>query len=160
MKDVKDINKILKHELNMRITHEDLVTAAKIWLQLTKGCNPVFSECGTVDERPDAIGWSAVGSIIVECKTNKNDFRSDAKKSVRLNPNTGMGRQRFCLFTRELYEQIKEDIPDGWGVLVLDYYRAARQVNNMGSKMWEHNKDAEISCLRNRIYKIQEFGKC
>lgn len=61
-------------------THDALCLRAKRWLSGTKRCNPVFSDCASCSEIPDAIGWSSAGSIVVECKTSASDFYADQFK--------------------------------------------------------------------------------
>jgi hypothetical protein len=43
----------------------------------------VFSGNASCAEIPDAIGWSAHGSIVVECKTSILDFYADEEKYIR-----------------------------------------------------------------------------
>jgi hypothetical protein len=65
------------------MTHSELCQRAVRWLRNTKRCNPVFSGNASCTEIPDAIGWSAYGSIVVECKTTILDFLADGEKYVR-----------------------------------------------------------------------------
>ena len=66
------------------MTHAELCLRGKVWLRGTRRCRPVFSNCASVDEIPDAIGWSSSykwhGSTVVEAKTSLSDFRADQKK--------------------------------------------------------------------------------
>jgi hypothetical protein len=66
------------------LTHDQLCKRAKRWLRGTRRCNPVFSQCASCSEIPDAIGWSSChswyGSTVIECKTSLNDFRADKSK--------------------------------------------------------------------------------
>jgi hypothetical protein len=66
------------------MSHDDLCRRAKRWLRGTRQCNPVLSNCASVREIPDAIGWSSsykwYGSTVVECKTSVSDFYADKKK--------------------------------------------------------------------------------
>lgn len=65
-------------------THDALCLRAAQWLSGTMRCNPVFRDCASCSEIPDAIGWSSGykhrGSIVVECKTSTADFIADKKK--------------------------------------------------------------------------------
>jgi hypothetical protein len=66
------------------LTHEQLCVRARRWLSGTMRCKPVFSNCASCSEIPDAIGWTSRykyhGSIVVECKTSRSDFYSEKKK--------------------------------------------------------------------------------
>lgn len=66
------------------MTHEELCARARQWLSGSRRCNPVFSNCASCGEIPDAIGWSSQwrsrGCIVVECKTSVRDFRIDEQK--------------------------------------------------------------------------------
>ena len=65
------------------LKHYELCVRAVRWLRGTKRCNPAFSGNASCSEIPDAIGWSADGSIVVECKTSILDFYGDEQKYVR-----------------------------------------------------------------------------
>src|SRR5690348_6553554 len=64
--------------------HEALCVRAERWLSGTRRCEPVFSNCASCGEIPDAIGWSSSykqeGSTVVECKTSRSDFYADQAK--------------------------------------------------------------------------------
>ena len=66
------------------MTHDQLCERAKRWLSGTRRCNPVFSNCASCAEIPDAIGWSSShqwrGSTVIEVKTSIADFYADKKK--------------------------------------------------------------------------------
>ena len=66
------------------LTHDELCERARRWLSGTRRCHPVFSQCASCEEIPDAIGWSSAwgwkGSTVIECKTSVSDFRADKKK--------------------------------------------------------------------------------
>ncbi len=110
-------------------------------------------------EMPDIIGWNSQGSIIVECKTSLYDFKKDSKKPFRVNPDSGMGKFRYYLFTQELYNEISNrELPAGWGIIVVDTFQRVQQVRLMNSKPWSFNVEAELYYLRNRILEIQRFG--
>jgi len=70
----------------MKLTHEELCERARRWLSGTRRCDPVFSNCASCAEIPDAIGWSSVyqwaGSTVIECKTSESDFRADKNKRI------------------------------------------------------------------------------
>ncbi len=64
------------------MTHKELVRAAVRWLTNTEHCGAVLAEISAAAiERPDAIGWQAHKSIVVECKASRSDFLADKNKS-------------------------------------------------------------------------------
>ncbi|MDD2765271.1 MAG: hypothetical protein PHE83_15005 [Opitutaceae bacterium] len=100
-------------------THAFLVEKARCWLSSPTGggCPVVVTELATSGEEPDAIGWRGGWSIIVECKSSREDFRRDAQKHFRRSSDRGIGGQRYLLVPVGLIEA--SEIPEGWGLLVL-----------------------------------------
>jgi hypothetical protein len=97
--------------------HAQLVSAAVDWLRHKYRCGVVLSEqyCAT-GEVPDAIGWKGMSrSVVIECKASRADFLTDAKKPFRMNPEEGLGCERFYLCPPGLIP-LKE-LPPGWGLL-------------------------------------------
>ncbi len=140
--------------------HSELVSMARQWLISAKLCNPVFTEKGSArnNEFPDAIGWCSEGCIIVECKVSVQDFKKDQQKDFRTN-GQGMGKYRFYLMPPEIYEVVKGNIPQGWGVVMAGEQRSPYQIRFMGSKEFESNLQSEINFLRSRILEIQRYGQ-
>lgn len=68
------------------MTHAELVERAMRWLA-AKRCAPIFNNCASCSEIPDAIGWSSSykhrGSLVIECKASRSDFYADKKKRLR-----------------------------------------------------------------------------
>lgn len=98
------------------MTHADLVLAAVRWLRGTKRCSVVFSEWAplTVSEIPDAVGFDrGGGSILVECKASRSDFRADQHKP-RARGMRGMGLRRWYLTPAGLVQA--SEVPRGWGL--------------------------------------------
>ncbi|MEO8098284.1 MAG: hypothetical protein ABI811_11335 [Acidobacteriota bacterium] len=95
--------------------HSTLVALGVRWLG--RQCSVVLCEFATAaDENPDVIGWAPeAGSVLIECKLSRADFLSDAKKTVRRTPRTGMGHRRYYLSPPEVI-QLK-DLPPKWGLL-------------------------------------------
>lgn len=97
--------------------HNDLVTLAGKWLKRTIRCSVILTELHTWNssrEIPDAIGFKHDFSVLVECKTSKQDFKNDSKKPFKRIGN-GTGNYRFYLCEPEIIT--KEELPDGWGLL-------------------------------------------
>jgi len=99
-----------------RITHADLVQRAIQWLLGAGGCSIAFSEFSTsAGEAPDAIGFKARWSVVVECKVSRQDFLADRHKCHRRNPGMAMGAQRYFMVPAGLIDAT--DVPDKWGLL-------------------------------------------
>jgi len=98
------------------MNHAFLVAKAVAWLRRYR-CGVVLSEQACISgEMPDAIGWKrACHSVLVECKISRADFLADRNKPFRLNPQTGVGSERFYLVPKGLVRV--EDLPPGWGLL-------------------------------------------
>lgn len=98
------------------MTHALLVQLAARWLGSTRGCSLVLTEfqCAAV-EIPDAIGWTAGWSILVECKTSRADFKADAAKLSRSSADHRIGQERWYLTPPGLVRA--DEVPAGWGLL-------------------------------------------
>lgn len=98
------------------MNHQELVERAVYWLQGRGGCSIAFSEFATsAHETPDAIGFRARWSVIVECKVSRADFFRDQKKSFRRLPELGMGAERYYMVPAGLVTA--EETPTRWGLL-------------------------------------------
>lgn len=98
------------------MTHAQLVEKAVGWLRRYR-CGVVLSEQACVSgEMPDAIGWKrACHSVLVECKITRADFLADRAKPFRLQPQQGVGCERFYLVPAGLLR--RDELPQGWGLL-------------------------------------------
>ena len=87
------------------------------------GCYEVtIGFCGR--ERVDYMTYDTKGVFrCYEIKVSKADFHSAAAKSF-------VGHYNYYVLTRELYDQVKEEIPDWIGVYIGDYCakKAKRQI--------------------------------
>jgi hypothetical protein len=97
--------------------HSRLVSEAVSWLRRHYGCGVILSEqCCATGEIPDAIGWKGFcHSVVVECKVSRSDFQADATKPFRVDPEKGLGCERFYL--APLGAIAPEELPGGWGLL-------------------------------------------
>ncbi|MGE4296810.1 MAG: hypothetical protein AB7E47_02175 [Desulfovibrionaceae bacterium] len=94
--------------------HAALVERGLRWLR--NRCSVAFAELVTIaGEIPDGWGYSADGSILVECKATRSDFLADAKKIYRRLPEKGMGNHRYFLCPPDLIKP--EELPASWGLL-------------------------------------------
>jgi hypothetical protein len=98
------------------VTHPKLVELAVRWLRGYR-CGVVLSEQACISgEVPDAIGWKrACHSVLVECKISRADFLADRVKPFRLEPEDGVGCERFYLAPAGLIRT--DELPPGWGLL-------------------------------------------
>ena len=108
-------------------THKELVDIGYRWLKRSKSrnCNPCYSSCSIAlkevgnifKEEPDVIGFKYWLSILIECKSTREDFLLDKNKSFRINPKEGMGQYRFYLINEGVAKP--EELPDKWGLLCI-----------------------------------------
>lgn len=139
------------------MNHKELVKEARNWLINSKSCNPVFCERGSqgCTEIPDAIGWTCESCIVVECKTSRSDLIANNMKSLAL------GDQRYFLMTKELFNECKDIIPQGYGIITVtgsDKNWYSRQERLKGSVKFDSCLESEIRYLRSRILEVQRFG--
>ncbi|MCL4639328.1 MAG: hypothetical protein M5Z89_10100 [Olivibacter sp.] len=112
------------------LNHKHLVTIAKKWVVGNTACSVAFSETTTAgnNEIPDVIGFGSWAySVVVECKTSRNDFLFDRKKKCR-DDGIGMGKYRFFLCPTNLIST--EDLPIGWGLIYVDEKGKAKTIFN------------------------------
>jgi len=107
----------------MTTEHKYLVRHAFNWLVNVKRCTITASEMSSGGrETPDAIGWNASFSYLVEAKISVNDFRIDQKKHFRpqaeIKIGLGMGRHRYYIIPLALKEKILPIMPERWGLLL------------------------------------------
>jgi hypothetical protein len=124
--------------------HSDLVALAVRWLLRSGRCSIAFSEFATCGmETPDAIGFSAWASTIIECKVSRSDFLADGRKPFRQHPELGMGQLRYYLTAGHLIDGW--ELPQKWGLLEL-HGRKVRMVRKPeGFSL--RNRHREISYL-------------
>lgn len=97
-------------------THKELVRRAGVWLRQA-GYKLVVTEAVThAQEIPDAIGWkNGKWSAMIECKASRSDFRQDAKKPSRKNPDKKLGQVRYYMAPEGVIPL--DELPEGWGLL-------------------------------------------
>lgn len=79
------------------MTHDDLVKRAVRWLTNTQHCGVVLAEMSAAAmERPDAIGWQAHKSILVESKTSRSDYLAQRNKPC-VQAGRLIGNERYYL---------------------------------------------------------------
>jgi hypothetical protein len=128
------------------MNHAFLVAKAVAWLRRYR-CGVVLSEQACVSgEMPDAIGWKrACHSVLVECKISRADFLADRNKPFRLNPQTGVGSERFYLVPKGLVRV--EELPPGWGLL--EYHN--REIETLKASKKNLRTDEGFRCEMNLL---------
>jgi hypothetical protein len=103
---------------NQTTEHGRLCHIAAKWLH-SKGCVFAVAELtATCGEIPDAVGFKAWTTYMVEVKVSRSDFLRDKKKRVRQIPEKGIGDFRYYLCPTGLIQP--EEVPERWGLLYSD----------------------------------------
>jgi len=143
------------------MTHPELVKLAERWLRRDRGCGVVLTELDSyAEEIPDAIGFRAGYSILIECKTRRADFFSDSQKVFRTMPDHGMGSYRFYLCAEGVIKI--SDLPENWGLIWVNGEGKARMVHGPKGNIWGQdfcfhpkNMDAEQIMLVSALRRLQ-----
>lgn len=109
----------------MSMTHKELcIIGAKI-LKTKFKCTVSINECVSLKENPDVLGFrysygygDYEGSILLEAKTSRSDFKADSKKLFRQNPETGIGNWRFYICPTDLIKP--NELPPKWGLIYVN----------------------------------------
>lgn len=120
-------------------THLEGCQISAKYLHKQMNCGAVFVEPNphTNSESPDAIGFRPDGcSILIEVKVSRDDFRADAKKPHRINPEQGMGSYRFYACPEGVIRI--EDLPPKWGLFYFTPRKSLKAI---------HVPDMQISSL-------------
>ncbi len=105
------------------ITHRNLCLKAAKYLR-SKGVHPFhkaqysvceLERCG---ESPDAFGWGASSTQLIEVKVSRSDFLNDKNKIFRINPTQGIGRYRSYLCPQNMIKA--SELPPKWGLLYIN----------------------------------------
>lgn len=107
--------------------HVALVQRAARWLRTIKRCGVVLTEHSGGNEHPDAMGWQATWTTVVECKATRADFFADRKKPSRASYD--LRPALWCYYMTPPALVTPEELPAGWGLLeVADAARASVRV--------------------------------
>lgn len=139
-------------------THAELVARAVRWLKVTQRCGIVWREHYMFNEVPDALGYRRAYSLVVECKVSRSDFLRDLKKPSRRSYAERpalkcwyMVPEAFTTADAIVLEQA--DLPDGWGLLVVDGRGQVREaIAPRAAKTW--NDDRTPDQLRREIERL------
>lgn len=145
--------------------HDELCVRAERWLK-NQNCGVVFNEKFQAvtysGEQPDALGFRSGCSILIECKSSRQDFLADKKKRFRQDPSLGVGDWRFYMSLPNVV--MTEDLPEGWGLLWVHPKRIEKVHGIPGNVHWESckpftgNKDNEIRLLYSALRRISVRG--
>ena len=98
------------------MTHAQLLKLAESWLRSRRYQIILSEQTASSGEVPDVIGWRRdCHSLVIECKISRHDFFADQRKSSRLDPQLGMGCERYYLTPKGMIA--REELPRGWGLL-------------------------------------------
>ena len=118
-----------------KLTHRELCEISAKILKTKLKCTVSIHEPKGLKENPDAIGWrygwglcEYEGSILMECKTSRADFKQDFKKKFRINPNEGIGNWRFYVCPTDVIKP--EELPEKWGLIYVDEKRRTKIIVN------------------------------
>ena len=110
-------------------THSELCDLAVRWLKRANsagghGCHVAVSEIasGWSGEIPDAIGFRVgapdSGSVVVEVKVSRQDFKADMQKPHRNGAVVGLGNWRYYMCPEGIIK--KSDLPPKYGLLYVN----------------------------------------
>lgn len=128
-------------------------------------------------ETPDAMGWRMAGhldgSVVVEVKVSRSDFKADMKKAHRSGDSLGMGNWRYYLCPEGLI--VPDDLPEKWGLIYADDKGRVRPVvgpmttrnyfesKKIANDMWhESDTDRErfaLAKLFDRVGDVDELNR-
>jgi len=100
------------------LTHEELTNYAGRWLEFSEKCRVVITEAQGVVEKPDAIGFTYITSVLVEAKVSRSDFMRDKDKFSRKNTRHACGQYRYYICENGLITM--KDLPARWGLLYVN----------------------------------------
>lgn len=156
----------MKKEDSKQFTHKELVNIAYRWVLANASCGFAFREFNAVTdtgEQPDVIGFGSWGhSVLIEVKVSRNDFLADKKKKFRLNPETGMGSQRYYCCPTGLIKP--DELPEGWGLIYVNEKGRATKVKslnqgNIYAKKLPCNTQAEMALMYSALRRLHIRGR-
>lgn len=136
-------NQVVHPSPKQTMSHAACVGAAAEYMH--RHANVVLPEFFTHNaELPDILAFDMRLSTVVECKVSRGDFLKDAKKSFRLNPNSGMGDYRYYCCPKDLIKP--EELPFGWGLLYV-YPSGAIRKQREATHFFKKDINAEYHAL-------------
>ena len=140
--------------MDITMTHNEFVSRSEKWLKNTIRCRVILCEfCANTAwyETPDAIGWIAGKTILVECKTSRADFFADQKKPFRNQSKLpkSLGNWRFYVTAPGLIGT--HEIPDNWGLYEVRgrsvIHAGGVEYSNAGKAPFESDERGEVAML-------------
>lgn len=102
-------------------------------------------------KRSNALHKSQYDTVLIECKTSRQDFFRDSKKAFRREPERGMASFRYFLTKPGLLSP--SELPLNWGLLEV---RGTKQITMIKSSMLflKRNMEAELDVLRSTLQRV------
>lgn len=148
-----------------KISHKELVEIAYKWLLKNGYCGVVIKELVTISsEIPDVIGFgSGNHSVLIECKSSRNDFLRDKHKLFR---KTDSGAGLYRIYCCPVGVIKPEDLPEKWGLIhINDRKRPITIVNPLRQPInqrsnWTFNKNivTEQAIMYSMLRRLKNAG--
>lgn len=136
-------NQVVTPNAKQTMSHAECVGFAAEYMH--RHNNVVLPEFFTHNaELPDVLAFDMRNSTVVEVKVSRGDFLKDAKKSFRINPNSGMGDYRYYFCPKDLIKI--EELPYGWGLLYV-YPSGAVRMQIESKHFFKKDINAEYHAL-------------
>ena len=103
------------------------------------------------------------GSVLVECKISRADFKKDFSKSFRIEPEQGIGNWRYYMCPTDIIKI--DEIPEKWGLIYVNEKRKLKVIKHpykdslRGSKYNVINTENERYLLTRWLSKTEEPEK-
>lgn len=148
-------------------SHRDLCFKATRYLknrgiQSFHKCQYVVCELERAGECPDAFGFGAGTTQLIEVKVSRSDFLSDKNKYWRKNPEYGIGKFRSYLCPEGLIKET--DLPKYWGLLWINNKGAITEIIKPEPQECNHIEELNliVSILRRegiapRIFSYKKY---
>lgn len=147
-----------------KITHRELCELASKWLKKECRCTISIHEPKGISENPDAIGWryswgnaSNEGSILIECKTSRADFKKDFQKTFRIEPEKGIGNWRYYMCPTDVIKL--EEIPEKWGLIYVNEKRKLKVIRHPYKETQRKSKYQVINTENERFLLTRWLSK-
>lgn len=150
--------------VGVAVTHDELVEVARSWLLKRQAppkgsysggraaCSLVLTDMTSASrETPDAIGWAAGLSVLVECKVSVEDFRRDKYKAFRRNPEQGAGVLRYYMTPKGLL--LVDQLPENWGLVEVNDVGKTRVARRSG--VFQTDRCNEVDMLLSLIRRLK-----
>ena len=134
------------------LTHPEGVLIAEEYLRRVCKCDPVLIEPKVCQEIPDVLGWSELGSFVVDWKCSSADLRADAQKPYRKRPSIGLGQFRIIMCETLVIEPY--EVHPGWGLVVYDGGEFREMAKPERFRSWHIR--GEIDIMRDTLRRMEQ----